>query len=146
MKIMVSACLLGRKCKYNGGDNYHTVLADYLKGHQVIPVCPEVAGGLPVPRLSCEIVNGVVTNTAGENKDQEFRTGALLCLQKAIDEQIDLAILQSRSPSCGVRQVYDGTFSGHLVPGMGVFASLLAENGVRVIDVGDEAGLKKILK
>ncbi len=137
MKIMVSACLLGRKCKYSGGDNYCQKVIDFVKGHEVIPVCPEQAGGLTTPRLPCEIVNGTVINTAGESKDREFRAGAAVCLALAKEKGIDLAVLQSRSPSCGVKQVYDGTFSGKLVKGSGVFASLLRENGFKILDAGD---------
>ncbi len=137
MKIMVSACLLGQKCKYNGGDNYNEKVLSYVKDHEVIPVCPEVVGGLLVPRIPCEIVNGVVTNKEGENKDAEFRTGAQLCLQKALEEKVDLVILQSRSSSCGVNQIYDGTFSGTLIEGRGVFADLLVKNGIKVLDLED---------
>ncbi|SFQ50266.1 Uncharacterized conserved protein YbbK, DUF523 family [Lachnospiraceae bacterium XBB1006] len=135
MKIMVSACLLGQNCKYNGGNNYSEKVVRYVKGHEVIPVCPEVAGGLPIPRIPCEIVDGVVTNKEGESKDREFRRGARRCLNKALEEKVDMAILQSRSPSCGVKQIYDGTFSGKRVEGRGVFADLLIENGVKVVDV-----------
>ena len=137
MKILVSACLLGQKCKYNGGDNFNEKVVSFTEGHEVIPVCPEVAGGLPAPRIPCEIVNGKVTNTTGESKDKEFREGAEKCLAVAKKHHIDLAILQSRSPSCGVREIYDGSFSGRLVTGSGVFASLLLENGFRVMDVED---------
>ena len=137
MKILVSACLLGDKCKYNGGHNYNEKVAALQAEHEVIPVCPEVAGGLPVPRIPCEIVNGEVINTAGESKDKEFRKGAEQCLAVAKQHKIDLAILQSRSPSCGVRQIYDGSFSGRLVTGSGVFASRLLKNGFRVMDVED---------
>ena len=137
MKIMVSACLLGQKCKYNGGDNYSEKVAAFIAGHEVIPVCPEVAGGLPVPRTSCEIVNGVVMDANGQSRDQEFREGAAVCLRLAKEKGIDLAILQPRSPSCGVDHIYDGTFSGKLIEGSGVFASLLRENGFRVIDAED---------
>jgi uncharacterized protein YbbK (DUF523 family) len=137
MKIMVSACLLGENCKYNGGNNYSETVAKYIEGHEVIPACPEVAGGLPVPRYPCEIVNGVVTNNRGESKDAEFRSGAQRCLEKALKEKVDLVILQSRSPSCGVHQIYDGTFSGTLKPGKGVFAELLAANGIRMMDVSE---------
>ena len=135
MKLLVSACLLGQKCKYNGGDNWNEKVIALTKGHEVIPVCPEVAGGLPVPRLPCEIVSGEVINTAGESKDKEFRDGAAKCLALAKQNNIDLAILQSRSPSCGVGNIYDGTFSRRLTQGSGVFASLLMENGFRVMDV-----------
>ena len=137
MKILVSACLLGQKCKYNGGDNLSQKVLDYVKRHGVIPVCPEISGGLPTPRIPCEIVDGVVTNKNGESKDKEFRSGAEICLKKAIDEKADLAILQSRSPSCGVKQIYDGTFSGKLVDGSGIFASMLSQNGIKVMDVED---------
>ena len=137
MKIMVSACLLGENCKYNGGNNRRPELLRLLAGHTVIPACPEVAGGLPVPRYPCEIVNGVVTNNRGESKDAEFRSGAQRCLEKALKEKVDLVILQSRSPSCGVYQIYDGTFSGTLKPGKGVFAELLSANGIAMMDVGE---------
>ncbi|MBP5598555.1 DUF523 domain-containing protein [Pseudobutyrivibrio sp.] len=137
MKIMVSACLLGENCKYNGGNNYSEKVMEYVKGHQVISVCPEVDGGLPTPRIPCEIVDGIVTNKEGQSKDIEFRAGARLGLKKAIEEKVDLAILQSRSPSCGVNQIYDGSFSGQLIDGQGVFAKLLIENGIKVIDAAD---------
>lgn len=137
MKIMVSACLLGANCKYSGDNNYNEKVIEFVKGHEVIPVCPEVAGGLPTPRTPCEIVNGVVTNADGESKDKEFRAGAAKCLEMAKEKEIDLAILQSRSPSCGVNQIYDGTFSGTRIPGSGIFASLLKENGFKVIDLED---------
>ena len=137
MKIMVSACLLGTKCKYNGGDNYSEKTAEAFRGHDLVPVCPELAGGLSVPRRPCEIVEGTVMNDRGENMDAAFRFGAEICLKKAFEEQIDLAVLQPRSPSCGVGRVYDGTFSGRLVDGSGVFAGLLAENGFRVVDADE---------
>ena len=142
MRILVSACLLGQKCKYNGGDNYSEAVAEYVKGHEIIPVCPEAEGGLPIPRIPSEIVNGVVTNAEGETVDREFRKGAELCLKKALEEHVDLAILQSRSPSCGVNQIYDGTFTGKLISGNGVFAKLLEENGIKTVDV-EEIGSKK---
>jgi Uncharacterized conserved protein len=134
MKIIVSACLLGQKCKYNGGDNFSPGIAALGKEHDVIPVCPEAAGGLPVPRIPCEIVGGEVIDRSGVSRDLEFREGARKCLAIAEHEKIDLAILQSRSPSCGVGKIYDGTFSGRLREGSGVFASLLMEKGFRVTD------------
>ena len=140
MKIMVSACLLGTKCKYNGGDNFSEKTAEAFRGHDLVPVCPELAGGLSVPRRPCEIVEGTVMNDEGENVDAAFRSGAEICLKKAFEEKIDLAVLQPRSPSCGVKRVYDGTFSGRLVDGSGVFAGLLAENGFRVIEADAHIG------
>ncbi|MBQ0050511.1 MAG: DUF523 domain-containing protein [Treponema sp.] len=135
MKILVSACLLGENCKYNGGNNFSQSVADFVKGHELVPVCPEVLGGLPVPRVPAEIVNGVVTNREGIVVDKEFRKGAQLALEIALREKVDLAILQSRSPSCGCRQIYDGSFEKKLVDGMGVFARMLVEDGVKVMDL-----------
>ena len=134
MKVMVSACLLGENCKYNGGNNLNPELLRLLSGHTVIPVCPEVLGGLPVPRIPAEIVNGAVVNREGISVDDAFRRGAEKALELAAAERPDLVILQSRSPSCGTRPVYDGTFSGTLVRGKGVFAEMVANAGFRVMD------------
>ena len=137
MKIAVSACLLGENCKYNGGNNYSAKVAEFIKDHEVISVCPEVMGGLPVPRESSEIVDGVVKHKDGISVDEEFRRGAEIALEKVLENGVELVILQSRSPSCGVKEVYDGTFSGKLIPGQGVFAKLLAENNIRTMDVSE---------
>ncbi|MDC7278096.1 DUF523 domain-containing protein [Butyrivibrio fibrisolvens] len=137
MKIAVSACLLGENCKYNGGNNFSEKVAKYVEGHEVIPVCPEVLGGLPTPRTPAEIVDGIVTRKDGVSVDYEFRTGAQKALDIVIENQVELVILQSRSPSCGVNTIYDGTFSGKTIPGQGVFASLLEKNGIRLVDVAD---------
>ena len=134
MKILVSACLLGENCKYNGKNNYSERVVKYLEGHEVIPVCPEVLGGLTTPRDPSEIVDGVVTNCKGVNVDMQFWKGAKEAFRIAEENSIDLAILQSRSPSCGVRQIYDGSFTGKLIPRQGVFAQLLEKNGFRVMD------------
>lgn len=134
---MVSACLLGENCKYNGGNNLNEKVLEYVKGHEVISVCPEVMGGLPTPRVSAEIFKGVVTTKDGRNVDKEFRLGAEKALQIAIDNQVDLVILQSRSPSCGPKQIYDGSFSGKRIAGQGVFAKMLVENEFQIIDVED---------
>lgn len=134
MKIMVSACLLGENCKYNGGNNRSEAVLKFLEGHEVISVCPEVMGGLPVPRESAEIVDGVVRVAGGRSVDSEFRRGAQLALEQAMNESIDCAVLQSRSPSCGVNQIYDGSFTGNKIAGSGVFAEMLMNAGIRVID------------
>lgn len=137
MKILVSACLAGENCKYSGGNNYSEKLMKFLEGHEVVTVCPEVLGGLPTSRVPSEIVRGVVTNREGIVVDREFRLGAEKALKIALREKVDLAILQSRSPSCGPKEVYDGSFSKRLVPGMGVFARFLKENGVKILDIED---------
>ena len=104
---------------------------------EIIPVCPEVLGGLPTPRIPAEIVNGEVRTRDGQSVDREFRRGAWQALKIAREKQVDVAILQSRSPSCGVKEIYDGTFSGTRIAGAGIFASLLKEHGIEVIDVED---------
>ena len=134
---MVSACLAGENCKYNGGNNRNEKVLELLAGNEVITVCPEVMGGLPVPRVPSEICNGIVTARDGRIVDREFRAGARACLEIALREQPDLIVLQSRSPSCGVKQHYDGTFTGTLTEGPGVTAQLLMENGFSCIDAED---------
>lgn len=137
MKIMASACLMGENCKYNGGSNRNEKVLQLMADHEMIAVCPEQLGGLPTPRIPSEIRDGVVTAKDGQIVDAQFRAGAAKCLEIAIHEQPDLIVLQSRSPSCGVRQRYDGTFSGRLVDGAGVTAQLLMENGFLCVDVED---------
>lgn len=139
MKILVSACLLGKNCKYNGGNNLNQNVLDFIEGHEVIGVCPEQLGGLSTPRLPAEIVEGLVTNKEGISVDAEFRKGAQTALAVALEKKVDLAILQSRSPSCGVKEIYDGSFSGKKIKGQGVFAKLLTVHGIKVLDAEDVA-------
>lgn len=135
MKIAVSACLLGHNCKYSGGNNRSQKVLDYIAGHEVIPVCPEVTGGLPVPRVPVELKNGRAINRNGEDVTDFFLKGVEKEMAKMQD--IDLAILQPRSPSCGCKQIYDGTFSKTLIDGKGMFAQALAEAGIPLMD-GDD--------
>lgn len=140
MRILVSACLLGIHCKYSGGDNANAkVLALAANpANEVIPVCPEVLGGLPTPRPPAEIQpDGRVVTQDGHEVTAAYRAGAERTLAIAREVQPDQIILQSRSPSCGVRERYDGTFSRVRVPGQGVTAALLVKNGFSVEDVGD---------
>ncbi len=137
MKMMVSACLAGENCKYNGGNNRNDRIMNLYAGNEIITVCPEVMGGLPTPRIPAEIRNGIVVNRAGIEVDREFRLGAEMCLKTAEREKPDLIILQSRSPSCGVKQHYDGTFTGKLTDGPGITAELLMEHGFSVMDAED---------
>ena len=139
MKILVSACLLGENCKYNGGNNYNQNVMDYIKGHEVVSVCPEIMAGLGAPRDSAELVEGIVKTKNGRDIDDEFRQGVTLAMEYVRKENIDLAVLQSRSPTCGVNQIYDGSFQGHLTQGKGIFAAALEEAGYRVMDAEDLA-------
>ena len=142
-KIIVSACLLGKNCKYNGGNNYNEAIVEFLKDKEVIAVCPEVMGGLPTPRKPSEIVHDVVTNTEGVSVDNEFRQGAKVAMDLIKDEEIECAILQSRSPSCGIKQIYDGTFSKRLIEGQGIFAEQLAKKEIKLIDSDEFANLQQ---
>lgn len=137
MKVLVSACLLGRNCKYNSGNNYDEKVTAFLEGKEVIPVCPEVLAGLGVPRTPIEIVDGVLMDRTGNSVDGALREAVAQILEMIREEGIDCAVLKSRSPTCGVKQVYDGTFSGRLVDGSGVLAQALREAGYVTIDGED---------
>ena len=137
MKIVVSACLLGENCKYNGGNNFSSAVAEFIRGKEVIPVCPECLAGLGIPREPIEIVNGNVQHKDGSSVDTALREAVAQILSQLQGEEIECAILKSRSPTCGVKQVYDGTFSGTLVDGMGILAAALQDKGYRVIDSED---------
>ena len=130
MKIAVSACLLGINYKYNGGNNYSEKLEELLEKHEVIPICPEVLGGLPIPRDPSEIVKGEVLTNMGKSVDKEFKNGAKKALEIVKESGAELVILQSRSPSCGLGKIYDGSFTGRLVEGDGVFVKLLKDEGI----------------
>lgn len=132
MKLLVSACLLGENCKYNGSNNYNEKVAAFVKGHEVVCVCPEVMGNLPVPRIPCEICNGRVLNKNGEDVTYQFETGAELALKEALKNNVDAAILKANSPSCGYGSIYEGSFSGILISGNGKFAQLLKNKGIPV--------------
>ena len=137
MKVMVSACLLGRNCKYNGGNNLSEKTVEFVRNREIIEVCPEVLAGLGIPRIPIEIVNGELRDRDGVSKDAVLREAIAKILNQIKGEDIECAILKSRSPTCGVRQVYDGTFSGTLRDGAGLFAQALMDAGIRVIDVED---------
>lgn len=145
-KLLVSACLLGSKVRYDGSDKASDsdALADLMARGQVIAICPEVAGGLGVPRLPAEIQNGdgaavlanqaQVLDSAGTDVTNAFISGAQQALQLAQAHNIKVAILKARSPSCGNAQIYDGTFSKALRDGQGVTAALLEQHGIKVFN------------
>lgn len=137
MKVVVSACLLGENCKYSGGNNYSAAVEAFLAGKEVIAVCPEVLAGLGIPRTPMEIVDGVLINRDGVCVDEKVRKAVDEILKQLQGEEISCAVLKSRSPTCGVKQVYDGTFSKKLVSGQGVLAEALEKAGYRVIDSED---------
>ena len=135
--ILVSACLLGHNCKYNGGSNENAAVHTFLEGKDWVCFCPERASGLPAPRLPSEIQGGRVVSKAGDDVTREFAQGAEKALAFCRAHGVTRAVLKARSPSCGVHAVYDGTFTGRVIPGMGVTARLLAENGIELLDEED---------
>ena len=132
MRILVSACLLGCNCKYSGGNNLCQRVCQFVQGHEVVAVCPEEQAGLGVPRTPMELVDGVLINRDGVIVEGPVRQAVEEILSQL--PTIDLAILKARSPTCGVHQVYDGSFSGKLVEGAGVLAQKLMERGISVKD------------
>ncbi len=133
MKILCSACLLGTCCRYDGQGKPSAKVAALLKDHELIPVCPEQLGGLPTPRPPCEMqLDGRVLSRDGEDKSAHFHRGAQEALQLLRLTKCDMALLKARSPSCGKGLIYDGSFTGSLKPGNGVFAQLLADEGIAV--------------
>ena len=139
MKIIVSACLLGENCKYNGGNNYDPKVMAFLEGKEIIPVCPEVLAGLGVPRTPIEIVDGVLRDRSGHSVDEALHQAVAQILEQLQGEDVQCAILKSRSPTCGVHQVYDGTFTGTLISGSGTLAQALMDRGYVVLENEDLA-------
>ena len=136
MNILVSHCLLGEPCRYDGASRLdRQVLELHRAGHNLIPVCPEVLGGLDIPRAPAELQpDGRVVNEDGEDVTAAYRAGAEAALKIARENGCTIAILKARSPSCGSGEIYDGTFSGALTSGFGVTARLLREAGITVMD------------
>ena len=137
MKILVSACLLGENCKYNGGNNFTPAVAEHVKDKEVLTICPEMMAGMGCPRTPIEIVDGVLMDRNGNNVDEAMRKAVTTAMELIQKEEIQCAILQSRSPTCGVNQIYDGTFSGKLIDGSGIFAQTLKDAGYQVLDAED---------
>ena len=137
MKYAVSACLIGINCKYDGGNNAHQQLQSFLQDKNYIVVCPEVAGGMGIPRIPCEISNGVVLNQKNEDMSACFKLGAQKELLKMKKENVDVVILQPRSPSCGIGEIYDGTFTKTLVKRNGIFAQACIDENICVMKPDD---------
>lgn len=134
MRILVSACLLGENCKYNGKNNRNEAVLGFAADKEVISICPEILTGLGAPRPSVELCNGRVVDREGNDRDALYRKGVEMALEQIRGVDIDLAVLQSRSPTCGVNQIYDGTFTGRKIEGMGIFARALKERGIPLMD------------
>ncbi|MBM7582055.1 uncharacterized protein YbbK (DUF523 family) [Caldicoprobacter guelmensis] len=149
--ILVSACLAGICCKYNGGDNGVPLIKELVRQGKAIPLCPEQLGGLPTPRLPAEIKGGsardvwqgkaLVVRKDGVDVTENFIRGAREVLKFCREMGIKRAILKARSPSCGKGLIYDGTFTGKLVEGNGITAQLLIDNGIGVLTEDEIATL-----
>ncbi|MEM4473538.1 MAG: DUF523 domain-containing protein [Candidatus Bathyarchaeia archaeon] len=130
---LCSACLLGLKCRYDGGHSLNDRVVNLLKEEVLIPICPEQLGGLPTPREPAEIRNGRVLTKSGKDVTENFQRGAEQVLMLAKLMGIKEAILKQGSPSCGCGLIFDGTFTGKLTRGDGVTTTLLKKNGIKVI-------------
>ena len=142
MRILISACLLGTRCRYDGASKEHPLVKTLAERHTLVPVCPEQLGGLPTPRPPAERRGDRVVTRSGDVTEQ-YRRGAEEALKLCKLFGCEAAVLKERSPSCGRGAVYDGTFTGTLTPGDGVTAELLASHGIPVYG---ESQIKDLLK
>ena len=158
-KVLVSACLLGEPVRHNGGDKRcdHTILKRWISEGRVIPVCPEVAGGMPVPRPPAEITHGAggqrvlagvaqVVDRTGRDVSAHFVSGAEHAVEYARSNKIRIAVLKEGSPSCGTGFIYDGTFTSTKVPNIGVTAAALQQSGLKVFSETQLAEADSLLR
>lgn len=135
--ILVSACLLGENCKYNGGNNYCQKLQLLTDKYCFIPICPETFGGLKSPREPAEIIKDKVLLKTGEDVTRQFINGAHMSLNIGKENNCKIAILKERSPSCAPKCIYNGKFNGTVITGQGITARLLKENGIKLYSEED---------
>lgn len=131
-KLLISACLLGTPCRYDGRSKPCPGIEILSERFDFVPICPEVSGGLSTPRLPCEILKERVIRKDGADMTDFYQKGAEIALKTAKENLCSIALLKEKSPSCGTHFRYDGTFSGALTDKMGLTARLLSENGIRV--------------
>lgn len=136
-KILVSACLLGENCKYNGGNNKNEKVLELERYFDIVPICPECFGGLAIPREPSEIVGDRVLSRLGEDVTEQFISGAEQALYVAREANCCVAVLKERSPSCGCGEIYDGSFSSKTCKGNGITAQLLLDNEIQVFGESD---------
>ncbi len=143
MRLLVSACLLGCRCRYDGASREHPLAKELAERHTLVPVCPEQLGGLSTPRPPAERRGGLVVTRDGTDVTEQYRRGAEEALRLCRGLGCEAAVLKERSPSCGCGEIYDGTFSGTLAAGDGVTAELLSAVGVPVYG---ESQIEELLK
>lgn len=142
MNILVSACLLGINCKYDGGNNLRKEVKELSDKHNLVPFCPEVYGGLTTPRIPSERLGDKVINKEGRDVTENFVRGAKEALRMAQAFDCKCAIFKAKSPSCGCGKIYDGTFTGTLTDGDGVTAELLKKHGMIVLTENEISSIK----
>jgi len=151
-KILISACILGENCRYDGKNCSQQFLIN--ANVEWLPVCPEVQGNLETPRAPAELQgnaeeilrgNSRILNNVGEDVTSNFINGTKKCIEIANRENITFAILKSRSPSCGVGEVYDGSFSGNLTKGDGLFSHLCQKNGIKIVSSDDYSAIQRVI-
>jgi uncharacterized protein YbbK (DUF523 family) len=135
--ILVSACLAGIPCRYDGRSNLVPEIRQLVEEGKAVTACPEVLGGLPTPRIPSERLGNKVINRAGDDVTEAFLSGAEKALEIAREHGCETAVLKARSPSCGHGEIYDGSFTGRRIPGSGVAAEALAAMGVAVYSESD---------
>jgi len=146
MRIMISACLLGLCCRYDGNSKECAAAIRLSDEHDLIPVCPEQLGGLSTPRTPCERQGDKVISKEGDDRTVAYRLGAEQALKLFRLLRCDCAVLKARSPSCGCGMIYDGSFSGSLIDGNGVFAETLLREGIHVLTEEELTDLPKPIK
>ena len=147
-KILVSACLLGERYRYDGRSKpcSNPLLLKWRSEGRLVSICPEVDGGLSVPRVPCERRKGGVFDKSGKSFTEEYTRGAEAALKTARENDVLLCIFKERSPSCGVNEIYDGSFSGAAIDGEGITAELLRENGFAVFSENDIEAANEMLQ
>jgi uncharacterized protein YbbK (DUF523 family) len=141
---LVSACLAGMNCRYDGSSKENDFVMKLVNEGRAFPICPEQLGGLTTPRTPCELnCQGKIVNKEGEDKTQQFLAGAERTLAVAKALGVTKAIFKANSPSCGCGEIYDGSFSGKLIPGNGVVADLLIKNGIQVLTEKELANISR---
>ena len=141
MKIGVSSCLLGINCKYNGKSNINEDIIKLKGQFELVPICPEVLGGLGTPRTPAEIINDKVINKDGIDVTKNYNKGAEIALELAKIHNPEFIVLKEKSPSCGVNYIYDGSFTSTLIKGHGITSRLLKKHGYKLyseIDLNEE--------
>ena len=142
-KILISACLVGDKVRYDGGNNLTPTYKELLQNYELVPFCPEVEGGLSIPRVPSEIKKEKVFSKDGKDVTDYFIEGAKKALAICKYLHIEMAVLKDGSPSCGVHEIYDGSFQNKKISGQGITAQLLRENGIKVYS---ESEIPELLK